>query len=85
MHENTIHVHVCMSVCLSRYADLSFNNIEVVSGLEELVNLRDLSLAHNRIQRIENIDTLTQLQVLSVGNNLIEDLDNVSVLAISRL
>ena len=63
-----------MFVCLK---DLSFNNIEVIEGLETLVKLRDLTLFNNRITRIENMDTLTNLHVLSIGNNNIKGLENV--------
>ena len=55
------------------WLDLSFNNIETISGLDGLVNLRDLSLAHNRIQKVKNLDALKHLQVLSLANNLIEE------------
>ncbi len=61
------------------WLDLSFNNIEEISGLDKLINLRDLSLANNRLKTIENIDSLSgSLQILSVANNLIEDKKNVS-------
>lgn len=59
-------------------ADLSFNNIEVVQGLEKLHCLRDLSLAHNRIRSLDHtLSTLPRLQVLSLGCNLLEGLDQV--------
>lgn len=64
-----------MFVCLK---DLSFNNIEVIEGLDTLVKLRDLTLFNNRITRIENMDNLTNLHVLSIGNNNIKGLENVS-------
>ena len=59
-------------------ADLSFNNIEVIEGLDKLVKLKDLTLFNNRISKIENMDSLTQLHVFSVGNNSLKQLDNVS-------
>ena len=59
--------------------DLSFNNIEVIEGLNNLVNLKDLSLAHNHIRLLENMEGLP-LQVLSIGNNLIDKLDQLSYL-----
>ncbi|KAL7979382.1 hypothetical protein Chor_015406 [Crotalus horridus] len=57
--------------------DLSFNNIELIEGLDALVKLQDLSLYNNRISRIENLDTLQELQVFSIGNNNINNLENV--------
>lgn len=59
------------------YTDLSFNNIEVIEGLDRLTQLTDLTLFSNRITRIENMDTLKELQVVSFGNNLLKSLDNV--------
>ena len=58
---------------------MSFNNIEVIEGLNSLVNLKDLSLAYNHIKTLENMDGLP-LQVLSIGNNLIDRLDQLSYL-----
>ena len=58
--------------------DLSFNNIEVIEGLDNLVKLKDLTLFNNRITRIENMDNLVDLHVLSIGNNNIKGLENVS-------
>ena len=55
------------------WLDLSFNNIEEISGLDTLVHLRDLSLAHNRIKTVGGLDALKKLQVLSLANNLIEE------------
>ena len=65
------------------WLDLSFNNIERISGLDTLVHLRDLSLAHNRIKTVGNLDSLKKLQVLSLANNLIEETtewNNVSII-----
>nr|XP_045363280.1 dynein regulatory complex subunit 3 isoform X1 [Camelus bactrianus] len=55
-------------------ADLSFNNIETIEGLDTLVNLEDLSLFNNRIAKIDSLDALVKLQVLSLGNNRIGNL-----------
>ena len=55
------------------WLDMSFNNIENITGLSKLVHLRDLSLAHNRIKTVCNLDALPKLQVLSLANNLIEE------------
>ena len=58
-------------------SDLSFNNIEVIEGLDSLTQLEDLTLYNNRISRIENMDTLTKLHVFSIGNNNLTELENV--------
>ncbi|VDQ14436.1 unnamed protein product [Trichobilharzia regenti] len=58
--------------------DLSFNNIEKIEGLQNLVNLEDLTLYNNRITSLENMESLKKLQVFSVGNNNITELTNVS-------
>ena len=60
------------------FVDLSFNNIEMIEGLDKLTKLQDLTLYNNRISRIENMDMLTELHVLSLGNNNLTDLENVS-------
>ena len=58
-------------------ADLSFNNIEVIEGLDRLTKLEDLTLYNNRITRLENMDSLTKLHIFSIGNNQLKELDNV--------
>ena len=63
---------------LNFVADLSFNNIEVIEGLDKLTKLKDLTLYNNRISKIENMDFLSQLHVFSIGNNSLKQLDNVS-------
>ena len=62
---------------LKNISDLSFNNIEVIEGLDSLTKLRDLTLYNNRIQKIENMDQLKELHVFSIGNNDLQDLENV--------
>ena len=61
------------------FLDLSFNNIEVIEGLERLTQLEDLTLYNNRISQLENMDALEKLHVLSIGNNKLSELDNVRV------
>ena len=61
------------------FADLSFNNIEVIDGLYKLTKLQDLTLYNNRISTLENMDALTGLEVLSIGNNNLSSLENVSL------
>ena len=60
------------------FSDLSFNNIEIIEGLDKLTKLEDLTLFNNRIARLENMDALAQLHVLSIGNNKLDQLENVS-------
>lgn len=57
------------------WLDLSFNQIEEISGLETLTKLTDLSLYDNCIKKIEGLETLTQLKVLSFGRNRVKDLE----------
>lgn len=69
-------VHVTNVGVLS--ADLSFNNIpEVGTGLQALVNLRDLSLAHNQLTDISGFQNLCQLQSLSLASNKLDTLEQV--------
>lgn len=62
---------------LSSNIDLSFNNIEVIEGLNALTKLEDLTLYNNRIATLENMDTLLNLHVFSIGNNMLTELVNV--------
>lgn len=65
-------------------SDLSFNNIEVIEGLDKLTKLKDLTLYNNRILKIENMESLTNLHVFSVGNNSLKQLDNVSTTVVKQ-
>jgi hypothetical protein len=42
-----------MAASLLCFADLSFNNIEKIEGLEALTQIPDLSLRHNQISTLE--------------------------------
>ena len=68
----------CDFFCFAVITDLSFNNIEVIEGLDQLRQLRDLTLFNNRISKIDNMDSLVDLHIFSIGNNKLEHLDNVS-------
>lgn len=60
--------------------DLSFNNIEVIEGLDTLTKLTDLSLYNNAISEITGLDTLVNLNVLSLGNNKITSTEQIHYL-----
>jgi len=66
-----------VTTSIDSIADLSFNNIDVIEGLDNLTKLQDLTLYNNRISTIEKMDTLTELHVLSLGNNDLSALDGV--------
>jgi len=57
----------------------------VIEGINELVNLTDLSLFNNRISKIENMDELTKLTVFSIGNNNLSSLENVYIIIYTHL
>lgn len=59
-------------------SDLSYNNIEIIEGLDTLVHLTDLSLNHNKIANIGGLENLTKLDVLSIGDNELADLVGVA-------
>jgi len=41
-----------------KWLDLSFNCIKEITGLNNLVNITDLSLYNNQIVKVENIEKL---------------------------
>lgn len=55
------------------YLDLSYNKIEKMSGLEQLMNLKILMLEHNQITEIEGLDNLFKLQKCSLASNKITE------------
>ncbi|XP_061584282.1 dynein regulatory complex subunit 3-like [Cololabis saira] len=61
-------------------ADLSFNRIKKIEGLESLQKLELLELSNNRISAIENMDTLENLTHFAIANNLISEISNVMYL-----
>lgn len=61
-------------------ADLSFNNITKIEGLDSLTKLTDLTLFNNRISVIEGLDDLVNLNVFSIGNNNITAIDGLAYL-----
>ena len=59
----------------SRYLTLSTNNIEKISSLSGLDNLKTLSLGRNQIKKIENLDSVAEtLEELWISYNLLERL-----------
>jgi len=61
-------------------ADLSFNQIEKIEGLEPLVKITDLCLTHNKVSKIEGITTLVELEIFSMANNEIVSTDELTQL-----
>ena len=58
-----------------RHLALSTNNIEKISSLSGLDNLRILSLGRNQIKKIENLDSVAEtLEELWISYNLLERL-----------
>ena len=54
--------------------DLSFNQITVIDGLEQLTQLEDLSLYANEVSKVQNLEKLTKLACLSLGKNKVDQL-----------
>jgi hypothetical protein len=50
--------------------DLSNNRISMISGLENLINLKELNLKNNYIKRIEGIEVLKRLETLDLSGNM---------------
>jgi len=63
---------------------LSFNEIRVISNLDNVPDLEVLYLANNKIKKIENLDKLPKLKLLELGSNRIT-VCNSSVMRFSLL
>lgn len=50
--------------------DLSNNRISMISGLENLINLKELNLKNNYIQKVEGIEGLKRLETLDLSGNM---------------
>lgn len=57
--------------------DFSHNNLEMITGLEYVPNLKVLHLGCNKIAKIGGIKHLAQLEVLSLDNNRIKAIENL--------
>ena len=61
--------------------DLSNNNIDVISGLDKLVNLSKLNLSENKLRKLSpncwQLRSLPALDDLNLENNNLEDADKV--------
>ncbi len=64
-------------ILFHRSLDLSFNRINKISGLSELVNLEQLYLISNGIQEIENLPNAPSLKYLELGANKITAIENL--------
>uniref|UniRef100_A0A8P4K0A3 Dynein regulatory complex subunit 3 n=1 Tax=Dicentrarchus labrax TaxID=13489 RepID=A0A8P4K0A3_DICLA len=60
--------------------DLNNNHIEVIEGLDRLVNLTWLNLSFNIIEKIEGLESLRKLEVLNLSNNRISVIENLDTL-----
>lgn len=65
---------------LARVADLSFNRIQKIEGLDHLPLLKDLTLYGNQISVLEGLDSCTELELLSLGRNRITSLQSIKSL-----
>ena len=59
---------------------LSSNQISKIEGLENLVNLNELSLYKNQISKIEGLETLVQLKALYIFANQISKIERLETL-----
>ena len=61
--------------------DLSNNNIDVISGLDKLVNLSKLNLSENKLSKLSpncwQLRSLPALDDLNLENNNLDDADKV--------
>ena len=59
---------------------LGHNAIEVLEGLESLVQLNTLDLTSNRVKTLTGLNTLKSLEELWMGYNLVDSFDAVAAL-----
>jgi hypothetical protein len=59
------------------WLDLSFNKISKIEGMENLINLEDLSLYNNLISDVQGLENCKSLKCLSLGNNDINSIENI--------
>ncbi|XP_020297321.1 dynein regulatory complex subunit 3-like [Pseudomyrmex gracilis] len=67
---------------------LSYNVIEKIENLDELINLKELNLSFNRIKVMENLNNLSQLEILLLYSNeisVVENIDNLKKLTILNI
>lgn len=62
------------------FLDVYDNQLERISCLDVLLNLRVLLLGKNRIKKIEGLDNLTKIEVLDLHGNQIVDVGGLSSL-----
>ena len=60
-----------------KWLDLSFNRISAIEGMDNLVNLTDLSLYNNKIAVLDGLFNCTKLNIFSIGNNLIRSFEEI--------
>uniref|UniRef100_A0A3B3UJI8 Dynein regulatory complex subunit 3 n=1 Tax=Poecilia latipinna TaxID=48699 RepID=A0A3B3UJI8_9TELE len=75
-----LRAHTLLMFLPNVFADLSFNKIENIGGLDSLRKLELLNLAFNNISVIKNMDTLENLTHFFISKNQIEDKECVHYL-----
>ena len=60
-----------------KFKDERFPKIRVISGLEDVPNLRTLNLSFNVIEKIEGLSHLTNLTDLDLSENYIKVVENL--------
>nr|CAD7577730.1 unnamed protein product [Timema californicum] len=69
-----------LGLCRLVFLDLYDNQLERISGLDTLINLRVLLIGKNRIRRIEGLSVLSKLEVLDLHGNQIYQVGGLSTL-----
>ena len=65
---------------LLTYLDLNRNNLKLIYGLKNLVNLEFLDISNNQIVKIDEICRLYKLKILLFRNNKVTDILPLSFL-----
>ena len=61
--------------------DISYNGIQVIVGIETLVNLKHLNLGYNRLTQVDSLKGCVALERIDLQGNQIKDTRTLEVIA----
>ena len=73
--------HLCCTPHTPAPRFVQNNDLETVSGLEEISNLDTLNISNNRISMLSNLACCTMLRTLICTNNKLDTVESIAHLA----